>query len=99
MAALAQRAHKQGGTRSSRPASFYLCHDGQPHLEPPVASGILRWDGKTVPLFREWERCAVRPVTVMARLVTYLRYYQLVPVESDYLPSITVALGRKDSCR
>jgi hypothetical protein len=88
--ASAQRAHKQGGGwgNSAPPnrASSYLCRHGRLHLGPPVTSGILRRDGKTVPLFRERGRCAVRPVTVVARLVPYLRYYLPVPVESDYSP-------------
>ena len=41
----------------------------------PDASGVLRWGKETVPFFLEWERRAVRPVTMAARLAPYLRYY------------------------
>ena len=41
----------------------------------PDASGVLRHDGDARPFFLEWERRAVRPVTMTARLAPYLRYY------------------------
>ena len=41
----------------------------------PDAFGILRQDGETFPFFLEWERRAVRPGTMAARLAPYLRYY------------------------
>ena len=41
----------------------------------PDASGVLRQAGATRPFFLEWERRAVRPGTMAARLAPYLRYY------------------------
>ena len=58
-----------------RRASRYFRHDGRLHSVRPDASGVLRRDGETVPFFLEWERRAVRPVTMAARLAPYLRYY------------------------
>lgn len=39
------------------------------------AFGVLRRGGKEQPFFLEWERRAVRPVTMAARTAAYLRYY------------------------
>ena len=41
----------------------------------PDAFGILRRGSTTWPFFLEWERRAVRPSTMAARLAPYLRYY------------------------
>ena len=41
----------------------------------PDASGVLRQAGATRPFFLKWERRAVRPGTMAARLAPYLRYY------------------------
>ncbi len=41
----------------------------------PDAFGILRRDGEAFPFFLEWERRAVRPGTMAARLAPYLRFY------------------------
>ena len=56
-------------------ASRYFRHEGTLHSVRPDASGVLRRGDETVPLFLEWERRAVRPVTMAARLAPYLRYY------------------------
>ena len=37
----------------------------------PDAFGILRRDGEVWPFFLDWERRAVRPVTMAARLAPY----------------------------
>ena len=58
-----------------RRASRYFRHDGTLHSVRPDASGALRRGDETVPFFLEWERRAVRPVTMAARLAPYLRYY------------------------
>ncbi len=49
----------RGGTRSVHPDAF----------------GLLRRGNATWPFFLEWERRAVRPTTMAARLAPYLRYY------------------------
>ena len=41
----------------------------------PDAFGVLRRRGATWSFFLEWERRAVRPTTMAARLAPYLRYY------------------------
>ena len=45
------------------------------HSVNPDAFGVLRKGGVTRPFFLEWERRAVRPGTMAARLAPYLRYY------------------------
>ena len=56
-------------------ASRYFRHFGKMRSVHPDAFGMLR-HGKTVrPFFLEWERRAVRPVTMAQRLAPYLRYY------------------------
>ena len=56
-------------------ASRYFRHFGGMRSVHPDAFGVLR-KGLTVwPFFLEWERRAVRPVTMAARLAPYLRYY------------------------
>ena len=58
-----------------RRASRYFRHDGRLHSALPDAFGMLRRGNDTMPFFLEWERRAVRPVTMAARLAPYLRYY------------------------
>ena len=58
-----------------RRASRYFQHDGRLHSVQPDAFGILRRGDDVWPFFLEWERRAVRPVTMAARLAPYLRYY------------------------
>ena len=58
-----------------RRASRYFRHDGRLHSVLPDAFGVLRRGEETVPFILEWERRAVRPVTMAARLSPYLRYY------------------------
>ncbi len=58
-----------------RRASRYFQHDGRLHSVQPDAFGILRRGDNVWPFFLEWERRAVRPVTMAARLAPYLRYY------------------------
>ena len=41
----------------------------------PDAFGLLRREGRAWPFFLEWERRAVRPVTMRRRLAPYLRYF------------------------
>ncbi len=58
-----------------RRASRYFRYDDRLHSVQPDAFGILRREGGVWPFFLEWERRAVRPVTMAARLAPYLRYY------------------------
>ena len=50
-------------------------HWGRLRSIHPDAFGILRRGPETFPFFLEWERRAVRPGTMAARLAPYLRYY------------------------
>ena len=56
-------------------ASRYFRHRGVLHSVHPDAFGVLRREGKPWAFFLEWERRAVRPSTMAARLAPYLRYY------------------------
>ena len=58
-----------------RRASRFFRYDGALHSVRPDAFGILSKEGKQQPFFLEWERRAVRPVTMAARIAPYLRYY------------------------
>ena len=58
-----------------RRASRYFQHDERLHSVQPDAFGVLRRGDDVWPFFLEWERRAVRPVTMAARLAPYLRYY------------------------
>lgn len=56
-------------------ASRYFRHlDGVRSIQPD-AFGLLRRGDVRWPFFLEWERRAVRPVTMAERLAPYLRYY------------------------
>ena len=56
-------------------ASRYFRHRGRMRSIHPDAFGVLRSEGEDWPFFLEWERRAVRPATMRARLAPYLRYY------------------------
>ena len=56
-------------------ASRYFRHFGGRRSVQPDAFGVLRQGDAAWPFFLEWERRAVRPVTMAERLAPYLRYY------------------------
>ena len=56
-------------------ASRYFRHRDRLHSVHPDAFGLLRREGRPWAFFLEWERRAVRPSTMAARLAPYLRYY------------------------
>ena len=58
-----------------RRASRYFRHGDRMRSVNPDAFGLLRKDETAWPFFLEWERRAVRPSTMSARLAPYLRYY------------------------
>ncbi len=58
-----------------RRASRYFRHEDRQRSIHPDAFGVLRRGEDTWPFFLEWERRAVRPVTMAARIAPYLRYY------------------------
>ncbi len=85
LSALAMQARKMGWSleqldppfRASRyfPHGFLSPRLGGMRSIHPDAFGLLRRDGVNWPFFLEWEKRAVRPVTMVARLAPYLRYY------------------------
>ena len=58
-----------------RRASRYFRHHDRLRSVHPDAFGVLRRGDNAWPFFLEWERRAVRPVTMAARIAPYLRYY------------------------
>ena len=58
-----------------RRASRYFRYVDRLRSIHPDAFGVLRRGDALWPFFLEWERRAVRPVTMAARLAPYLRYY------------------------
>ena len=58
-----------------RRASRYFRHQGKLRSVHPDAFGIVRRGESSWPFFLEWERRAVRPATMAARIAPYLRYY------------------------
>ena len=78
-AVLANQARSQGWEAVQldppRRASRFFRHDDRLHSVRPDAFGVLKREGKERPFFLEWERRAVRPVTMAARIAPYLRYY------------------------
>ena len=74
-------------------ASRFFRHDGRLRSVHPDAFGILRRGDRDWPFFLEWERRAVRPVTMAARLAPYLRYYASQRPTDDHgvRPAVLVA--------
>ena len=73
-------------------ASRYFRHFGGRRSIHPDAFGMLRRGDALWPFFLEWERRAVRPVTMAARLAPYLRYYSSHRPTDDHgaRPSVLV---------
>ena len=96
IAALAAQARAGGWEAAQldppRRASRYFRHDGRLHSVRPDAFGVLRRGRDAFPFFLEWERRAVRPVTMAARLAPYLRYYATRRPLDDHgaLPAVLV---------
>ena len=59
----------------ARRATRFFRYDDRLRSVRPDAFGVLKRKGKERPFFLEWERRAVRPVTMAARIAPYLRYY------------------------
>ena len=75
-----------------RRATRFFRRDGRLHSVRPDAFGVLQRDGTQLPFFLEWERRAVRPVTMAARIAPYLRYYAGSRPLDDHgvIPSVLV---------
>ena len=79
VAALARRAPALGWELAQvdppPKAARYFRHGHTRRAVHPDALGVLRRGTTTWAFFLEWERRAVRPATMAARLAPYLRYY------------------------
>ena len=77
-----------------RRASRYFRHRDGMRAVSPDAFGVLSKGDATWPFFLEWERRAVRPSTMSARLAPYLRYYSSHRPTDDHgtRPGVLVVL-------
>ena len=79
LAALAEQARSLGWevVQLDPPhrASRHFRYEDRLRSVLPDAFGVLRRGNAAWPFFLEWERRAVRPTTMAARLAPYLRYY------------------------
>ena len=80
MAALSRQAKRHSGFRVlqvSPPhhAARYFRHRGRLRSIHPDGFGVVQVRTQVLPFFLEWERRAVNPSTMSARLAPYLRYY------------------------
>ena len=79
LAALADQACAQGDALvhvdPPQRASRYFRLDGTLYSVQPDAFGLLRSGGRDQPFLLEWERRAIRPSTMAAKLGPYRRYY------------------------
>lgn len=97
LAALADQAHANGWrvTQLDPPqrASRYFRFEDWLHSIQPDAFGVLRREGCEQPFFLEWERRAIRPSTMAAKLAPYLRYYGAKRSVEDHgaIPLVLVA--------
>ncbi len=73
-------------------ASRYFRHEDRLRSIQPDAFVMLHAGGERLPLFLEWERRAIRPKTMRARLAPYLRYFSTRRPVDDHgaLPRLLV---------
>ena len=76
-------------------ASRYFRHGGGQRSIQPDAFCVVRRGESTWPFFLEWERRAVRPATMAARIAPYLRYYSSHRPTDDHgvQPSVLVVFA------
>ncbi len=80
-----------------RRASRYFRYFGGMRSIHPDAFGILRRGDAVRPFFLEWERRAVRPVTMSQRLAPYLRYYSSHrPIDDHGAPPVVLVVFDDD---
>ena len=77
-----------------RRASRYFRHRGGMRAVSPDAFGLLSKGDTAWPFLLEWERRAVRPSTMSARLAPYLRYYSSHRPTDDHgaRPAVLIVL-------
>ena len=78
-------------------AARHFRHRGGLRSVHPDAFGVLRRGSTTWPFFLEWERRAVRPSTMAARLAPYLRYYSSPQPTDEHgaPPAVLIVLTRR----
>ncbi|MCY4449287.1 MAG: hypothetical protein OXE02_10665 [Chloroflexi bacterium] len=77
-------------------SSVFFRHDGRLYSVRPDASGVLGRDGRTWSFLLEWERRAVRPVTMAARISPYVRYFASGRPTGDHGPPPSVLVVFED---
>ncbi len=94
-------------------SSVFFRHNGRLYSIRPDASGVLGKDGRTWSFLLEWERRAVRPVTMAARIAPYVRYFAsgrpagdhgappsvLVVFEDDLTATHFLRVARRETAR
>ena len=96
IAVLAKQARSRGRELaqldSPGRASRYFRYAERLHSVRPDAFGLLHNGQAIWPFFLEWERRAVRPITMAARIAPYLRYYSTHRPTDDHgaQPSLLV---------
>ncbi|MDE2934503.1 MAG: replication-relaxation family protein [Chloroflexota bacterium] len=98
VASLAEQARANGWQVTQldppRRASRYFRFGARVRSVHPDAFGVVRRGGEPWAFFLEWERRAVRPSTMAARLAPYLRYYASHRPTDDHgvRPAVLVVL-------
>ncbi|MDE2973260.1 MAG: replication-relaxation family protein [Gemmatimonadota bacterium] len=100
LAALADQARSNGWALAqiepTHRASRYFRFQDRFRSVQPDAFGVLRCDGRDQPFFLEWERRAIRPSTMAAKLAPYLRYYSSKRPLEDHGASPLVLVAFED---
>ncbi len=101
VAALQRQAHSRGRklVQLDPPhrASRHFRHGGGLRSVHPDAFGIVRHGSSATPFFLEWERRAVRPVTMAERIAPYLRYFATGrPLEDNGAPPVVLIVFEDD---
>ena len=109
LARLVEQARAENGWRvvqldPPHRAARYFRYGGAQRSVHPDAFGVLRRGEDTWPFFLEWERRALHPSTMAARLAPYLRYYATDRPVADHgvVPKLLVvfedAVALRTSC-
>ena len=101
IATMARQAHAVGWELGQldppHRASRYFPHGHTRRAVHPDAFGVLRRGTTTWAFFLEWERRAVRPATMAARLAPYRRYYASTrPTDDHGAPPAVLIVARDE---
>ena len=102
MAALVRQAKETKGysvTQVSPPhhAARYFRYGGSLRSIHPDGFGVVSANGRIWPFYLEWERRALNPSTMAARLAPYLRYYSSTRPQDDHGERPLVLIAFEDS--